>query len=203
MKNSGIHDILLFSAQRNPQNNSRFYYYILLSISLFSFSSPLTNNRGVGKGTKQYHIQAEEFKQSEHDRYADTHGCSSRERRRNQPPPGQRKLQGSCSTRLAHVPACVFCIRLPFICQQGTYVTSTKKQKLEIIKSIVDHVKTKLEPPGRFLEKNRGTKLWQEVDEKHALEKTAQALRDGGSLIRKQLCEGILDPEILADALLN
>lgn len=70
------------------------------------------------------------------------------------------------------------------------YVTSTKKQKMNISKSVVEQLH-KLSPPGRFLEKNTGTGLWQEVDQKRALEKTAQALRDGAAPLRKKMAEDL------------
>ena len=80
---------------------------------------------------------------------------------------------------------------------QDEYVISTKKQKMTISRSIVDHVRTQLHPPGRFLEKHAQTGLWQEVDDKRALEKTAQALRDGAAPLRKQLAEDMQDPSFL------
>lgn len=82
------------------------------------------------------------------------------------------------------------------------YVNSTKKQKTMISRSIVNRVKTELNPPGRFLEKNADTGLWEEVGDKRALEKTAQALRDGASTLRKQLLEDMSDPTFL-DALFD
>lgn len=71
--------------------------------------------------------------------------------------------------------------------------TSTKKQKMLISRSIVEQVRTKLDPPGRFLERNADTSLWHEVDLKRALEKTAQALRDGAAPLRKKLAEEVSD----------
>lgn len=56
-----------------------------------------------------------------------------------------------------------------------------------ISRSIVNKVRTELNPPGRFLEKNPQTGLWHEVDNKRAIEKAAQALRDGAAPLRKQL----------------
>jgi len=78
------------------------------------------------------------------------------------------------------------------------YVTSTKKQKMMISRSIVDMVRRDLDPPGRFLEKDPETGLWSEVGDKKALEKTAQALRDGAAPLRKQLSEDMSDPTFLA-----
>lgn len=82
--------------------------------------------------------------------------------------------------------------------KQGVYVTSTKKQKMMISRSIVDKVKKALVPPGRFLEKDPETDLWSEVGDKKALEKTAQALRDGAAPLRKQMSEDFSDPNFLA-----
>lgn len=62
-----------------------------------------------------------------------------------------------------------------------------------ISRSIVEQVRTKLDPPGRFLERNADTSLWHEVDLKRALEKTAQALRDGAAPLRKKLAEEVSD----------
>ncbi|KAL7551868.1 hypothetical protein ACHAWF_015086 [Thalassiosira exigua] len=84
----------------------------------------------------------------------------------------------------------------------SVYVTSKKKQKMIISKSIVDYVKTELAPPGRFLAKDPATGSWYEVEERRALEKTAQALRDGGAPMRKQLREDVSDPDLL-DALFD
>eukprot|EP00571_Detonula_confervacea_P014068 CAMPEP_0172309638 /NCGR_PEP_ID=MMETSP1058-20130122/10307_1 /TAXON_ID=83371 /ORGANISM="Detonula confervacea, Strain CCMP 353" /LENGTH=345 /DNA_ID=CAMNT_0013022297 /DNA_START=120 /DNA_END=1157 /DNA_ORIENTATION=+ len=76
-------------------------------------------------------------------------------------------------------------------------MTSTKKQKMMISRSIVDKVRTELNPPGRFLEKDPMTGLWHEVDDKRALLKTAQVLRDGAAALRKQLTEDMSDPNFL------
>lgn len=79
------------------------------------------------------------------------------------------------------------------ICRQHVevYMTSTKKQKMLISRSVVKHVCTQLLPPGRFLEKNADTGLYHEVDTKRALEKTAQALRDGAAPLRKKLAKDL------------
>lgn len=65
------------------------------------------------------------------------------------------------------------------------YAVSTKKQKMRISQIIFETVRTRLH--GRFLEKMGSTGLWHEVDTRRALEKTAQALRDGAAAIRKKL----------------
>lgn len=76
-------------------------------------------------------------------------------------------------------------------------MTSTKKQKMMISRSIVDKVRNDLNPPGRFLEKD-ASGLWFEVGMRKALEKTSQALRDGAFPLRKQLSEDMSDPTFLA-----
>ena len=72
-------------------------------------------------------------------------------------------------------------------------MTSTKKQKMMISRAVVEEVKTKLNPPGRFLEKNAETGLWHEVTDKRALEKTAQAFRDGSAHLRQKLPDEVSD----------
>eukprot|EP00980_Cylindrotheca_fusiformis_P021481 scaffold8353_cov138-Cylindrotheca_fusiformis.AAC.12 len=76
------------------------------------------------------------------------------------------------------------------------YVSSTKKQKMEISRSIVEAVRS-LDPPGRFLEKNLESGLWSDIGHKKAVEKTSQALRDGAANLRKQLSADLGDPEFL------
>jgi len=63
------------------------------------------------------------------------------------------------------------------------YLTSTKTRKMEISRSIIDHIHA-LNPPGRFLEKDEVTGSWRECEIKRAHEKTAQALRDGAARLR-------------------
>ncbi len=74
------------------------------------------------------------------------------------------------------------------------YVSSTKKNKMMISRSIVEAVRNK---PGRFLEKDAVTKLWMDIGDKKAIEKTSQALRDGAASLRKQLSEDLSDPDFL------
>lgn len=81
---------------------------------------------------------------------------------------------------------------------QALYATSTKKQKMMISRSIVAKIQTE----GKFLEKEAKTGLWHEVDDRRALEKTAQALRDGAAPLRKRLLEDMSDPAFL-DTLLD
>jgi hypothetical protein len=75
-------------------------------------------------------------------------------------------------------------------------VTSTKRQKMAISRSIVEAVRT-LDPPGRFLDKDSVTGRWFEVGHKKAVEKTSQALRDGAASLRKQLSADLGDPDFL------
>eukprot|EP00581_Thalassiosira_minuscula_P003439 CAMPEP_0183743744 /NCGR_PEP_ID=MMETSP0737-20130205/65377_1 /TAXON_ID=385413 /ORGANISM="Thalassiosira miniscula, Strain CCMP1093" /LENGTH=343 /DNA_ID=CAMNT_0025979373 /DNA_START=71 /DNA_END=1101 /DNA_ORIENTATION=- len=63
------------------------------------------------------------------------------------------------------------------------YMKSTKKQKMAISRSIVDRMKNEFN--ARFLQKCTGSNLWIEVDRKRALEKTAQALRDGAAPLKR------------------
>ncbi|CAJ1958010.1 unnamed protein product [Cylindrotheca closterium] len=76
------------------------------------------------------------------------------------------------------------------------YVSSSKKQKMAISRSIVEAVSL-LTPPGRFLEKNPQTSLWSDIGHKKAVEKTSQALRDGAASLRKQLSADLGDPDFL------
>jgi hypothetical protein len=67
---------------------------------------------------------------------------------------------------------------------------------MQISRSIVDAVRS-LNPPGRFLEKDPETRLYSDIGERKAIEKTSQALRDGASSLRKQLSEDLGDPDFL------
>eukprot|EP00542_Grammatophora_oceanica_P019554 CAMPEP_0194040386 /NCGR_PEP_ID=MMETSP0009_2-20130614/12409_1 /TAXON_ID=210454 /ORGANISM="Grammatophora oceanica, Strain CCMP 410" /LENGTH=659 /DNA_ID=CAMNT_0038683523 /DNA_START=47 /DNA_END=2026 /DNA_ORIENTATION=+ len=82
-------------------------------------------------------------------------------------------------------------------CNKELYVTSTKKQKMRISRSIVEAVRS-LEPPGRFLEKDQSNGTWFDIGDKKAIEKTSQALRDGAASLRKQLSEDLNDPDFLS-----
>jgi hypothetical protein len=79
---------------------------------------------------------------------------------------------------------------------QELYVSSTKRQKMAISRSIVEAVRS-LHPPGRFLDKDQQTGLWFDVGHKKAVEKTSQALRDGAATLRKQLSADLGDPDFL------
>lgn len=66
------------------------------------------------------------------------------------------------------------------------YVACPKAQKGTFSKLIVDEIKA-LDPPGRFLKQDPKTKLWSDIGEKKALDKTRQALREGAPEIMKEL----------------
>jgi len=76
------------------------------------------------------------------------------------------------------------------------YVSSTKREKMGISRSIVQAVRS-LDPPGRFLDKDPATLVWHDIGHKRAVEKTSQALRDGAAMLRKQLSADIGDPDFL------
>jgi hypothetical protein len=58
---------------------------------------------------------------------------------------------------------------------QELYVTSTKRQKMAISRSIVEAVRS-LDPPGRFLEKNPETGLWNDIGDRKAIEKVSHSI---------------------------
>ncbi|KAL7509368.1 hypothetical protein ACHAXN_010224 [Cyclotella atomus] len=66
-----------------------------------------------------------------------------------------------------------------------------------ISRSIVEKISESVSPPGCFLERDNSGSAWKEADTKKALEKTAQALRDGAFPLRKQLSEDFLDSGFL------
>ena len=65
------------------------------------------------------------------------------------------------------------------------YVNSNRKEKPTVALQIVREWRAQ-EPPGRFLMHNEMTKLWHDVGDKKAREKTSQALREKAPQIRKQ-----------------
>eukprot|EP00536_Pseudo-nitzschia_multiseries_P011179 jgi/Psemu1/297794/fgenesh1_pm.367_\ len=70
------------------------------------------------------------------------------------------------------------------------YITLPKRQKMLLSRSIVNAVRSQT-PPGRFLQKDTNTKLWFDVGDQRAQEKTSQALREGAPDIRKKVASGI------------
>lgn len=67
---------------------------------------------------------------------------------------------------------------------------------MAISRSIVDAVRS-MTPPGRFLDKDPETGLWNDIGDRKAIEKTSQALRDGAADLRKQLSQDLGDPDFL------
>lgn len=66
------------------------------------------------------------------------------------------------------------------------YVACPKPQKAKFSRMIVDEIKSRT-PPGRFLKQDQATKLWYDIGEKKALDKTRQALREGAPEIMKEM----------------
>lgn len=66
------------------------------------------------------------------------------------------------------------------------YVACPKPQKGKFSRMIVDEIRSR-NPPGRFLKQDAGSKLWHDIGEKKALDKTRQALREGAPEITKEL----------------
>jgi len=76
---------------------------------------------------------------------------------------------------------------------QNAYLqTKSKKEKALISHSIISTIHSNT-PPGRFLKKSVDG-LWHEVDEKTALLKTSQALREDAPYIRKTTLKDIENP---------
>uniref|UniRef100_A0A7S2EI87 DUF6824 domain-containing protein n=1 Tax=Ditylum brightwellii TaxID=49249 RepID=A0A7S2EI87_9STRA len=69
---------------------------------------------------------------------------------------------------------------------KGLYTTCKKSDKLKISRSIVAAIR---ETNGRFLEQDSVTKLWSDIGDKKAVEKTSQALREGQPKLRKKIIE--------------
>jgi hypothetical protein len=67
---------------------------------------------------------------------------------------------------------------------KGLYITCLKTEKLKISRSIVAAIR---EQRGRFLEKNKDG-MWYDIgDDKKAIEKTSQALREGQPKLRQKI----------------
>lgn len=66
------------------------------------------------------------------------------------------------------------------------YVRCPKPQKGKFSRMIVDEIKS-MDPPGRFLKQDAKTKLWYDIGDKKALDKTRQALREGAPEIMKEM----------------
>lgn len=74
------------------------------------------------------------------------------------------------------------------------YVSSTKKGKMNISRSIVRAIRDQ-KPAGSFLEKDVSSGKWFDIGDKKAIEKTSQALRDAAAELRKKLSEDFSDPD--------
>ena len=66
------------------------------------------------------------------------------------------------------------------------YVKCPKPQKGKFSKMIYDEIRNR-NPPGRFLKQDPSTKLWYDIGEKKALDKTRQALREGAPELMKEM----------------
>lgn len=66
------------------------------------------------------------------------------------------------------------------------YVNCPKREKPLIARRIVEAVRNQ-SPPGRFLQKDNDTGLWNDIGDAKAREKTSQALREGAPIIRDLL----------------
>lgn len=75
------------------------------------------------------------------------------------------------------------------------YVKCPKPQKGKFSKLIVDEIKNR-NPPGRFLKQDGSTKLWYDIGEKKALDKTRQALREGAPELAKEITGEDSDNEV-------
>lgn len=72
---------------------------------------------------------------------------------------------------------------------KGLYITCLKTEKLKISRSIVAAIR---EQKGRFLEKDTSdssNKIWFDIGDKKAIEKTSQALREGQPKLRQKIVE--------------
>ena len=71
------------------------------------------------------------------------------------------------------------------------YVVSSKQEMKLFAQLIVEHIQA-LRPPGRFLKKNKGGNFWEEVENKYALEKTRQSLREDAKIFKSMIEKGQL-----------
>lgn len=69
------------------------------------------------------------------------------------------------------------------------YLKAKKKEKPSVAAEVVEIIRN-LNPPGRFLKKDKETGWYLDIGDARAKEKTSQALREGAPLIRKQMFEG-------------
>lgn len=64
------------------------------------------------------------------------------------------------------------------------YVACSKPQKARFSRLIVDEIYSR---NGRFLKQDSTTKLWHDIGDKKALDKTRQALREGAPVLVKEI----------------
>lgn len=69
------------------------------------------------------------------------------------------------------------------------YLKAKKKQKPYVAAEVVNEIRN-LDPPGRFLKKDKDTGYYLDIGDARAKEKTSQALREGAPQIRKMMNEG-------------
>jgi hypothetical protein len=72
------------------------------------------------------------------------------------------------------------------------YVPASKQQKARFSRIIVDEIYSR---NGRFLKQDATTKLWHDIGDKKALDKTRQALREGAPDILKEIKPGSSDSD--------
>lgn len=73
---------------------------------------------------------------------------------------------------------------------RAEYVATHKQQKSTFAKLVVHAVRS-MDPPGRFLQLNDTDKLFYDVGDKKAVDKTRQALREGAPDVEKQIKDGV------------
>lgn len=76
------------------------------------------------------------------------------------------------------------------------YVKTPKPEKIFFGKLVVQHIQS-LKPAGRFLQKDKDSGAYYELDDKKALDKTRQALREGAPELEKKIKAGeIIVPDV-------
>lgn len=73
--------------------------------------------------------------------------------------------------------------------RKAKYLSSKRLDKPLVALDIIREWRAQ-DPPGRFLKQDEGTKLWEDVGDKKAREKTSQALREKASALKGQQEEG-------------
>lgn len=73
---------------------------------------------------------------------------------------------------------------------KNEYVVTPKSEKPQFAKLVVKHIRA-LKPPGRFLRKMKHTEEWMAMDDKGALDKTRQALREDAKKFKLEIDAGL------------